>query len=211
MLHGSTNLKPFNPYLLNDAYCRDAQDDAAQVLLLLLPQTKGQCVSTPLAVYMLQTLRCAEPSCGRERRSEGEYFSALLLPFRDSKGHLATSVQEAVDAYMPREFVELSHYACAGCRGICFWKTDAVRLSPHVLQMSWNRWATHRQRDTWLHSVEANPALNFKCQVYNLRPTVMHLVESANSGHYICVARQDTSNDVWLGVRRRTACRSSKV
>ena len=145
-------------------------------------------------------------ACQEARPSEGEEFQSLLVPLRTSLRRAITTVQEAVDRYMPPEEFDNVEQACAHCGGKRFLKQHTVSIAPDVLMICLNRWA--HPTEPQLHAVHADQVLEFAGKTYALRSVVSHLGNSPNRGHYVAVSRHDTGHGQWWlydGSRRRIA------
>ena len=107
------------------------------------------------------------------------------------------TVQEALDAYMPREQVSLDE-PCHGCNQVQnYWKIHKITRFPQVLMVSLNRWASVGVENAILHPVEATELLHFKERHYRLCSVVCHLGPDPNRGHYIAVSRHATNHGEW--------------
>ena len=189
---------PVRPYLLTDAFYNGRQDDASEFLARVLHCDTSRQLGALLGGRMEQYLECTSPACGATRESEAEAFGALLLPLQAADGGLLTTVQAALDAYMPREVVELPAYPCSRCSCAGFSKFHCVTAHPRVLQLCLNRWVV--QSDgirALLHAVSVDERVVFHGRSYSLSAVVVHLGSSPQSGHYICIARHETASGRW--------------
>ena len=106
------------------------------------------------------------------------------------------SVQEALIGYFAEEVV-VCETACEKCTASSrrFQKSLEVVEYPQVLVLGLNRW-----NDDLLclhHNVRADETIVFKGKVYHLQSHIVHLGSSARSGHYIAMAKHESSNEAW--------------
>ena len=145
---------------------------------------------------MDQSLTCNNPACHHSREIAGENFASLSLPLHTAEGQSFSTVQEAVDDYMPDEEVELDE-ACRCGANVGYTKKHTFVAFPRVLVVYLNRWAGHQASDAVLHSIVANRTLLFRGTFYRLCATVCHLGDRPDSGHYVTVARHPTDLGEW--------------
>jgi hypothetical protein len=122
---------------------------------------------------MEQYLKCANPTCGHVRLSEGEGFGSLQLPLCGINGILVQCVQEALDAHMPDERVHLDE-RCAHCRTPTdYWRMHRITGFLGVLVVCLNRWSGFRHECAILHSIEATQRLRFKDRAHTVVITLL--------------------------------------
>ena len=105
------------------------------------------------------------------------------------------TVQAALDNYFAAEIVECNAEPCTRCGCVRFWKKESVTITPDVLILCLKRWATHET--PLLHTVLVTDVITFQGIEYHLRSVIVHLGESAQSGHYITVAKHTTESNSW--------------
>ena len=195
--HRDPRTQPLNPYLFTDSWYVGAQDDASQFLSRILHPDEAPSLAQLLGGHMDQFLECTNPGCGHVRATTGESFSSVQLPLKNIAGGVVRTVQEALDAYMPREQVSLDE-PCHGCHQVQnYWKTHKVTRFRQVLMVSLNRWAHVGVESAILHPVEASELLHFKERHYRLCSVVCHLGPAPSAGHYIAVSRHATNHGEW--------------
>jgi len=188
---------PLTPYLFTDLFYVGDRDDAAEFVVRVLHRDQTPGLWALRHGRWEQYLRCRATGCGHRRLSEGEDFGALFLPLTP-KGVVVASVQEAVDEYLPDEDVEFDDKPCQRCGAVgVFCKEHEFTRLPPVLILFLNRWTGPSASEAILTPIETTVELRFKGRDYRLRSVVAHLGPTPSAGHYVTVARHDTSHDVW--------------
>ena len=114
------------------------------------------------------------------------------------------NVQEALDEYMHGEVVELRE-PCAHCglRNGRYRLGRSCSLTPDVLLVCLKRWelifvdGVLQEERCLNHDVRASDPLVHGGQTYRLCSSVLHLGSNPNSGHYVAVARHETTSGSW--------------
>ena len=123
----------------------------------------------------------------------------MFVSVIDHLGQPIDAIQKALDAYMPRELVELtcadSESRCRRCGCIRLWKEHVVSSHPAVLMVAFNRW-TDAQHPL-LHPIHISEDVVFHARRYYLRSVVIHLGASAQVGHYVAVVKHATGHGNW--------------
>ena len=195
--HLPPRTQPSRPFWLTDSFYKGSQEDAGEFVARLLNPVTTRSLAPHLQGRMAQSLLCKVAGCGHSRPSEGEAFGSLQLPLRTVTGGFVKHVQEALDAYMPDETVELAE-VCSECMN----KTDYVKKCqvtcfPEVLVIYLNRWSGEGVEGALLCPIQVSKIVHFRKQAYTLCGAVSHLGPSPFSGHYIAVTRHATNTGEW--------------
>ena len=167
-MYRCSSAEPVTPYLfLNDTdFYSGVQADACETLTRILDKDSYKRMAHQHSVTMEQYMVCC--NCRNQRYSGKEPMKLLPLPLRTLEGYLCTTVQEALDAYMPPVEVELTQ-PCERCSQDEFMQHRFTKhhrfvRAPPVLIVSLNRWeglGAHGRPVTLLHAVKATENVDF--------------------------------------------------
>ena len=200
---------PLAPCTITNHFYHGRQEDASELLTRFLLDAGASPSLSPLfSWHMYVTMKCT--SCGHARPHRIESFSDLALPLASERvgQEPHVTVQDALDDYLQGEPVapdagSLWDDPCpnvnCGRRDQMYLKSMTTMTSPRVLYLQLKRWQYITNSDgesecrCVSHPVRATDPLLFGGAIYRLQSIVVHDGCSISTGHYVAVARHDTT------------------
>ena len=102
IIYGTAHMRPHTvplyPRLFTDNFYTGRQNDASELITLVLDPDESPALSAQLRLKCETFLECSNPSCNHRRPSGTESMKCLTLPLQNSLGEHLHTVQEAIDA-----------------------------------------------------------------------------------------------------------------
>ena len=187
------------PHLLYEKYYHGVQQDASEFLQRVLDSgTESPSLALSFRGTYEQTLHCAQ-ACHGARAAPLQTFQNVILQLKKPNATVVRNVQEALDEYMPPEYVDDNFkWTCPVCGDTeAPAKIHHIKSTPDVLFVLLCRWDAADDAGAILDAIDVSTQVLFGGAEYQLSSNVMHQGDSPRNGHYVSVLRHVTSNEEW--------------